>query len=631
MGRRRPQPCVLVAATAMVWLAAWQPASGQQGPVRTVLGIYLGEEEFPSNPVLDRAIRETLTSRPDMPIEYFSEYLESERFDPTVATETLHDYIRAKYQGHRIDVVIAMTDQVLQFALNHRHDLFPGASIVFTALRPPPETTRTTDNGVTGIVVSNAFGETLKLGLDLHPGTQRVLVVARSPNEQSVAAVRSELAHFSRQTRLTFIDERTVPGMVAAVRAAPPRSLILYIWQAQEEPGNFKYSDEFARLVAEAAPVPVYGTSDLYVGSGVVGGVMRETRETGMRAAEMALQILGGTRAQDIPIERARLVPVFDWRQVRRWGIDPLRLPSTSDIRFRTPTVWESYRWYIVTTLLVVAAQLVLIAGLLTQRARRRRAEEAIRTSEASLRKSYERIRQMAGRLINAQEAARADIARDLHDDVCQRLTYVSVGVSTLKNSSGDIQGTETQRAFADLERDTLGTFDGIRRLSHDLHPATLRLLGLAPALRSHCAELEKRYNVQIAFTTVDLGRVHPDVAVCFFRIGQEALRNGLVHGDAQQFAVSLARYDNYIEMTVSDNGRGFDLEAVSREGGGLGLVSMEERAHVVGGGVQIVTAIGHGTTVRVRGPAEPSSAIGSSEATRAEHASSAVEQSSTV
>jgi signal transduction histidine kinase len=78
------------------------------------------------------------------------------------------------------------------------------------------------------------------------------------------------------------------------------------------------------------------------------------------------------------------------------------------------------------------------------------------------------------------------------------------------------------------------------------------------------------------------------------------------MHGEATRFDVSLARFGEHIEMTVTDNGRGFDLEAARQNGGGLGLVSMEERAHVVGGGVQIVTGVGQGTTGRVRGPVEP-------------------------
>src|SRR6185503_1377015 len=121
---------------------------------------------------------------------------------------------------------------------------------------------------------------------------------------------------------------------------------------------------------------------DLHLGSGIVGGVMRSTSETGARLGAMARQILNGANPRDIPIEAARVVPTFDWRQLRRWGIDPSAIPPGSDIRFRVPTAWESYGSYIVLIVFVIAAQLVLITGLLTQRARRRDAEQTIQSRE---------------------------------------------------------------------------------------------------------------------------------------------------------------------------------------------------------------------------------------------------------
>jgi two-component system sensor histidine kinase UhpB len=224
---------------------------------------------------------------------------------------------------------------------------------------------------------------------------------------------------------------------------------------------------------------------------------------------------------------------------------------------------------------------------------------------EHSLRTSYQRSRQLAGRLINAQEVARAELARELHDGVCQELVAVSLSVNSLKSSSGDIQDAQTQQALSKLHDETINTFEGVRRLSHDLHPASLQLLGLPAALRAHCSEVAKRYRVEVAFKMMgDLGDVHPDIAVSMFRIAQESLRNGIVHGEAQRLALSLARSGNHIELTIFDDGRGFDLEAARRDGGGLGLVSMEERAHAVGGDVQIVTEPHKGTTIRVRCPA---------------------------
>ncbi len=420
--------------------------------------------------------------------------------------------------------------------------------------------------------------------------------------------MRAELREFSQRLRLTYLDGETVPRLIDAVKAIPPRSLILYIFFSERIAGPPRYDDEqIARLVASSAAVPVYGTNERYVGTGVVGGVMRGTSETGVRVGELARDILRGARAEDIPIENARLVPTFDWRQLQRWSIDVSRLPPGSAVRFRTPTAWESYKEYIIGTVIVVSAQLLLIAGLLAQRSRRRRAEETIRARESALRISYERSRLLAGKLINAEEATRAGIARDLHDGVCQDLAGVSIAVASLKGSSGQIQNARTQQALTMLQDETRAACDTLRRLSHDLHPATLELLGLATALEAHCTEVGQRHSVQVRFRADgDFGDIRPDVAVCLFRIAQESLRNAVERGDAKRLDVSLARSGEHIELTVTDDGRGFDVEAVRRTSGGLGLVSMEERAHAVGAEVQIVSGVRQGTTVRVRGPVDP-------------------------
>jgi signal transduction histidine kinase len=598
---------------AAITLAGWLSTAGlalaQTPGARSVLTIHSGSEFFPSNPIMDSAIREVLLNANEGRIDYYAEYLESDRFGPDVSA-ALADYVGQKYRSRHIDVVIALTNDALTFVLDHRAELFPNVPVVFAGVTVPDETVRNAGHGVAVVRVGSAYVQTLKLALQLHPATERVYVLARSANQQDAETARAQLGVFSKQVKLTFIDEETLTTALEIVRNVPPRSIVLHIWQ---KGGRDDMPDPVgvARSVAEAAPVPVYGTVDLNVGTGIVGGVVRGTRQTGTRVAEIALQILDGAQAQRIPVDDAPLVPIFDWRQIKRWDIDPSRLPSNSELRFWTPTVWEAYRPYIIGTIVVVAAQLLAIAGLLVQRERRRRAEAQVRASEATIRTSYERIRQLAGRLINAQEAARAGIARDLHDGVCQELAGVSIAVGSLKNSSGQIQDAQAQQALAKIQTETLGMFEGIRRLSHELHPATLRLVGLASALQAHCTEMAKRHGVAVAFAADgEFTDLDPDLAVAFFRMAQEALRNGIVHGRAGQLSVSLVRSPERVELTVTDNGTGFDLDAARRNGSGLGLVSLEERAHVLGGEAQVITAPGAGTTVRVRSPAGSAAAV---------------------
>jgi len=596
----RPVCVIAVACLASPLLC---PGRVEAQAHRTVLTIHAGAESFPSNPILDSSVREALLSHVNAPIDYFAEYLKSDSFALEDASEALADYIRRKYLGRRIDLVIATTSQALKFVIDYRGGLFPGVPVVFSTVAVPEAISRSADRAFTGVTVGAAYAQTLRAAIHMHPSTERVFVVANGPDRDVVETVRAALRGVSSQVRLTYLDEPTVARLLEAVRLVPPRSVIFYIWQAQPEPGNLVYPDQVARLVAQAAPVPVYGTSDLYMGLGIVGGVMRRTFETGTRLGELGSLILNGARPADLPIEKARLVPTFDWRQIQRWGIDASLLPPGSDVQFRVPTVWEAYRAYAIGTLFVVTAQLLLIAALLTQRTRRQRAEQTLVAREATLRTSYEKIRQLAGQLINAQEAARGDLARDLHDGLCQRLAEVSMDIGRLKRSPAHHQDAHTQDTLSKIQGDTREMYEEIRRLSHELHPATLQLLGLAPALEAHCVEVARRHAVQVSFTADgDLAGVRPDVAVCLFRIAQESLRNGIVHGAARRLTVSLARTGGEVELTVTDDGRGFDLEAVRSGGRGLGLVSIEERAHAFGGHVHIATELEHGTTIRVRG-----------------------------
>ena len=163
------------------------------------LVIHSGAESFPSNPILDAGIREALASRPDVPIDYFAEYLESDLFPGDRRRWLSRITFDRKYQGRRIDLVIAMTDTGLRFVLDHRGELFPDAPIVFSGLAGPDEITRSAGGGITGMTIGVAYAETLKLALALHPSTQRVFVVAKGQDEQTLESVRAELSGFSRR------------------------------------------------------------------------------------------------------------------------------------------------------------------------------------------------------------------------------------------------------------------------------------------------------------------------------------------------------------------------------------------------------------------------------------------------
>ena len=144
---------------------------------------------------------------------------------------------------------------------------------------------------------------------------------------------------------------------------------------------------------------------------------------------------------------------------------------------------------------------------------------------------------------------------------------------------------------------------ENLRLMSHDLHPAVLHQVGLVAALESHRREIARLYGATLDLEIV--GEVEPlgeAVRLGLFRIVQEAVRNAATHGRAASVDVMLKRTDGELELTVRDRGTGFDVDA-ARKGGGLGLVSMEERARLIKGRIAIDSSPGHGTAIAVLVP----------------------------
>ncbi len=295
----------------------------------------------------------------------------------------------------------------------------------------------------------------------------------------------------------------------------------------------------------------------------------------------------------------------FDWRQVRRWGISEPRLPSGSDPLSRQPDAWDQYRLLILATIGALLLQSVLIVGLVAEWVRRRAAERVLRSRELALSSSHEEIRNLAGRILSAQEAERARIASDLHDDVCQEIAGLSVDLACLRIEYGTLGDSNTQRALSSLQRRIVALADSVRSLSHDLHPATLRHIGLASALEAYCMDVERRYDILVRFSAdCDLGAVDGERAMCLYRITQEALCNVGKHAEARVASVSLALIGDAFELIVYDDGKGFDLGAAHRGAPGLGLISIQERARHAGGTVTIESEPLRGTSLKVWVPA---------------------------
>ena len=253
--------------------------------------------------------------------------------------------------------------------------------------------------------------------------------------------------------------------------------------------------------------------------------------------------------------------------------------------------------------LLATAIPLLFLAAVIRER---NRATRALQANETALRNSAERARELAGKLISAQETERARIARDMHDDFNQQLAALAIGISHLRQRTAG-GPADLDNVLRTLHERTVALSEQVRNFSHDLHPGMLGHVGLAAALRGHCVHVTQQQGLTINFAASDdLSMVPREAAICVYRIVQEGLRNIVDHAGVKDASVSLMKTGDHLHLTILDCGRGFAPESAVASGG-LGLLSMEERARAAGGSLTITSAHGRGTRLQVHLPVQAS------------------------
>ena len=264
-------------------------------------------------------------------------------------------------------------------------------------------------------------------------------------------------------------------------------------------------------------------------------------------------------------------------------ALTPENLTSDVTYRFLRPTggvVWlkSSGRGFFDSE-----QKLVRVVGMVADVTEHKLAEEAMSN--------------VSSMLIQAQERERTRIARELHDDINQRLALLAVELEQL----GDDPSTLRNR-IAELRKEAADISNDVQALSHELHSSKLEYLGVVAGMKGWCKEFAERQKMEVDFRN-DVAHPLPfEIGLCLFRVLQEALHNAVKHSGVKQVDVELAESSNKLLLTISDSGVGFDLEE-AKQGRGLGLTSMQERVRLVNGTITIESKLAGGTTIHVHVP----------------------------
>lgn len=218
----------------------------------------------------------------------------------------------------------------------------------------------------------------------------------------------------------------------------------------------------------------------------------------------------------------------------------------------------------------------------------------AVDVTERSL--AEQSLANMTRKLIEAHEQERARIGRELHDDIGQRLALLALDIDLFRGK----KPSSTPASLRDIRTQVDEITRDIQSLSHDLHAAKLEYLGAIPGIRSWCIDFGARYKIQIVFSSDVRTSLPGGVAVCLFRVVQEAIQNVVKHSGTNRAEVSFAERGNEVHLVINDAGRGFDTREVK---GGLGLISMRERIRLLGGTLTIDSGLMRGTSILVRVP----------------------------
>ena len=683
-------------------------------PQTIVLALYDGRPDLPANVIVDEIIRSTLERELGPRLDFYAEFIDTARWPEAETQSAVHDYLRRRYAHKKLSAVIAVAQSAIDFIHLYGDELFPGVPIVVYG---PVGALRGWEPGrsITGTLAKLDLSGTVELILRLQPGTREILVVsgASSRDQWLQSIARPQFEEFQKRVKFTYLTGVAVDDLVRTVTQAPDGTTIFFLSMFQDSAGNNLVSHEVLKRIASVARVPVYSQSGMNLGRGIVGGVVFDPQSLGLETAQLTLRVLRGERLQDLPVQESKsTVPMVDWRQLRRWGLDEKRLPVGTVVRFHEASVWESYKWYMIGGVVLILAETLLIFGLVWQRARAKRAETHLRESEERFRLvantapvmiwtagtdrkcsyvnktwldftgrpleaelgdgwvegvhpddsnrclqtyteafnrrvSFElqyRLRRKDGeyrwvlddgvprfdpdgtfagyigsciditerklaeeslatigrRLIEAHEAERTWIGRELHDDINQRLALLAIALDRWSHDASTNEVTEivrhTRARITEIAQDVQG-------LSHRLHSSKLDYLGLATAAKSFCRELSEKTKVEIVFQHAGISHtLSKEVSLCLFRVLQEGLQNAVKHSGARSFTVDLQGTEESIELTVADFGNGFEeQEAFTRHG--LGLISMRERLQLVHGELSVKSQPGAGTTIRARVP----------------------------
>jgi signal transduction histidine kinase len=432
----------------IIWLFAtvlptclW--ASGQRPPSILVLEQSDGRGLFTTE--IFAGIREEASAGERPHATIYAESLDSNRFHGPDYEASLVEHFRTKYADRPIGVIVAIGVNSLRFLQRHQAALWPDVPLVFGFVPDWLETRALLPAEATGKFANVTLGQMIAAARAVVPDLNEIVLVGEGWKDRAIFGHwKEEMPQADADLTVTDLSGLGLPELRNRLASLPDRSAIIYSAIYSDAEGAYLLPAHALGRLADHASRPIIIASEAFLGHGGIGGFLLLPGQIGHDAGKLAMRILHGESASEIPLSDGDYVrPIFDWRQMQRWHVAASALPKGSEVRFRTPGMWEQYRWQSLTALSIILVQALLITGMLYEHRRRRLAEiEARRRmSELAHLNRHATVGEMT-----------ASIAHELNQPLAAILTNAEAAESLLKAPAPDL--AEIGEILLDIRRD---------------------------------------------------------------------------------------------------------------------------------------------------------------------------------
>jgi len=355
-----------------------------------VLIIFSGAPGAPSYDLLLEKITSDLGVGLGEPFNLYLDFLDQSRFPDEQSIQLHFEFMRRKYSAAKIDLIIAIGPRISPLISRYAPPRFDEIPTLYVDLESGTYDTTSfvRKPNTTAVIGKFDLKKTIETALSLHPTSASIYVISGvAPMDRFYETVaRRVLTEYENRIRVTYLSGLTMKELLEKVSSLPRNGIMIYLSFYEDTAGKKYYPRASLEVISKRSKVPAYGFVDSYIGYGIIGGYVLSVERIGDKAGELALRILRGEHPDALPVIREGLnLHMFDWQQLKRWGVNENLLPEGSVLVNHPPTLWKQYKRLVVGAIAVFIAQTLLVIGLLIQRTLKKKAESSLQRKTEEL------------------------------------------------------------------------------------------------------------------------------------------------------------------------------------------------------------------------------------------------------